>query len=178
MIIPEYVIVKNEDFRPMLKLKQTYEWDWDGLETCTDLVNMLIDCFDINKLAEEYMFVAAFSATSEFLGIFNVAHGSCKEVYVGRREVFIFLLLIGAVQFVLVHNHPSGSLEISDDDEELTNAFKELGEEIEIELSEHVIVSSKGYVFITANETHELEDLNYFDAIFDYINNKEDENAR
>ena len=32
------------------------------------------------------------------------------------REIFKLLILVGAAGFVLVHNHPSGSLEPSDED--------------------------------------------------------------
>ncbi|MCZ6694994.1 MAG: hypothetical protein O7A63_00500, partial [Acidobacteria bacterium] len=51
-----------------------------------------------------------------------------------------------ALAFILVHNHPSGSLEASRDDVEFTKAMARAGDLIGISLYDHLIVSRRGYV--------------------------------
>ncbi len=50
-----------------------------------------------------------------------------------------------AVSLVLCHNHPSGSLKPSRQDEELTNKIKEASKYFDIKVLDHIIVSEEGY---------------------------------
>jgi DNA repair protein RadC len=50
-----------------------------------------------------------------------------------------------ACQIIVAHNHPSGSLEPSKDDLEITQRLVKSGEILGIELLDHVIVSKNGY---------------------------------
>jgi DNA repair protein RadC len=44
-----------------------------------------------------------------------------------------------------VHNHPSGNLTASQSDIDLTRKLKEAGKFLEIQLLDHVIVTTEGY---------------------------------
>ena len=50
-----------------------------------------------------------------------------------------------AVNIVLCHNHPSGSLKPSRQDEELTQKIKEAAKFFDIRVMDHLIVSDEGY---------------------------------
>jgi DNA repair protein RadC len=50
-----------------------------------------------------------------------------------------------AVNIVLCHNHPSGSLKPSRADEELTQKIKEAARFFDITVLDHIIVSEDGY---------------------------------
>jgi DNA repair protein RadC len=50
-----------------------------------------------------------------------------------------------AVYVVLCHNHPSGSLKPSRQDEELTQKIKEAAKYFDIRVLDHLIVSEEGY---------------------------------
>lgn len=50
-----------------------------------------------------------------------------------------------AVNIVLCHNHPSGSLKPSRQDEELTHKIKEAARYFDIQVLDHIIVSDMGY---------------------------------
>jgi len=66
--------------------------------------------------------------------------------YVSVKELKNFLN-IGETHTcsIVVHNHPSGSLEPSKDDLEITQRLVKSGEILGIELLDHVIVSKNGY---------------------------------
>jgi DNA repair protein RadC len=71
--------------------------------------------------------------------------GSLNVTRTHPREILKLLILVGAAGFICVHNHPSGSLDPSDEDVEFTRAIKRAGELIGIELFDHLIVTDSGF---------------------------------
>lgn len=47
--------------------------------------------------------------------------------------------------FIAVHNHPSGNLEPSPADNELTRRLKDAGRIIDMPMLDHLIISERGY---------------------------------
>ena len=54
-------------------------------------------------------------------------------------------LKANACCLILTHNHPSGNLKPSNADEALTKKISEAGKLLDIQVLDHVIVTSKGY---------------------------------
>jgi DNA repair protein RadC len=50
-----------------------------------------------------------------------------------------------AISLILCHNHPSGNLKPSRQDQELTNKIKEASHYFDIKVLDHIIVSEEGY---------------------------------
>ena len=50
-----------------------------------------------------------------------------------------------ASSIVLVHNHPSGNLKPSDQDRILTSKLKNVGENLEVQVIDHVIFTDVAY---------------------------------
>ena len=61
---------------------------------------------------------------------------------------FIRAILVGAKDIILVHNHPSGDLTVSEEDIAITHRIKEAGELIRIKLLDHIIVGRGRFVSI------------------------------
>ncbi len=61
------------------------------------------------------------------------------------REVVKEALRHGAAAVILVHNHPSGHLEPSVADEQITERLRQALELVEVRVLDHVIVSTEGY---------------------------------
>ena len=61
------------------------------------------------------------------------------------REVFLAALKRGAVQIILLHNHPSGSPLPSRQDEEVTERIRLCGALLGIRLSDHIIIGDNRY---------------------------------
>ena len=59
-------------------------------------------------------------------------------------EVFGAALAVGAKSIIVAHNHPSGSLAASMQDEELTRELARLGESLGVALVDHLILGGKG----------------------------------
>ncbi|HRG92265.1 MAG TPA: JAB domain-containing protein, partial [Chitinophagaceae bacterium] len=50
-----------------------------------------------------------------------------------------------AVNLILCHNHPSGSLKPSRADEQLTTKIRDAAKLLDIQVLDHIIVSERGY---------------------------------
>ena len=47
---------------------------------------------------------------------------------------------------VLVHNHPTGNLKASEEDISLTKKVKAAGDNLDIKLLDHVIITNEGFI--------------------------------
>ena len=61
------------------------------------------------------------------------------------REILYPAIVHGALGFILAHNHPSGSVEPSDEDVAFSRSVHRAGEVMGIELYDHVIVGASGF---------------------------------
>ena len=79
-----------------------------------------------------------------------VFQGTLNQSLVHPREIFAKALEDRAAKIIVAHNHPSGNLEPSDDDMEITEKLKKAGKLMGIEVLEHIVVSKSGYQSIVA----------------------------
>jgi DNA repair protein RadC len=75
----------------------------------------------------------------------QVSMGNLDSSIVHPREVFKDAISSLAAAVIFVHNHPSGDLEPSAEDINLTKRLVEAGELLGIPVLDHIIVSDKGY---------------------------------
>lgn len=71
--------------------------------------------------------------------------GLVNRTLIAPREIFREAVKRNAVAVILVHNHPSGNLEPSPEDEQVTIRAKEAGEILGITVLDHVIVSGEKF---------------------------------
>jgi DNA repair protein RadC len=66
------------------------------------------------------------------------------------KLVFAAAIIANACSIIVAHNHPSGNLQPSQADLELTRKMKEAGQLLEIQVMDHVIVTTEGYFSFAA----------------------------
>jgi DNA repair protein RadC len=74
-----------------------------------------------------------------------ISEGGITGTIADPRIILKKALEEDAVNIILAHNHPSGSLKPSRADEELTNKIKEAARYFDIRVLDHIIVSDLGY---------------------------------
>jgi len=74
-----------------------------------------------------------------------VSEGGITGTVADPRIIIKKALAHDAVSIILCHNHPSGSVKPSRQDEELTNKIKEAAKFFDIKVMDHIIVSEEGY---------------------------------
>ncbi len=90
--------------------------------------------------------VLLLNARHELQGRETVSIGSLNASIVHPREVFQPAILHSAASIVLVHNHPSGDPEPSEEDLSITKRLVQVGELVGIGVLDHVIVAERGVV--------------------------------
>ncbi len=72
--------------------------------------------------------------------------GSLASAVVHPREVFKYAVKLSAASVILVHNHPSGDPNPSENDVKLTKVMVENGELMGIDVHDHIIIGHDAYV--------------------------------
>jgi DNA repair protein RadC len=94
---------------------------------------------------QEYFWVVGLNHKNVILFIELIAIGRTNRVGVHPPDVFRMAIYKLASRVVLVHNHPSGVLDISDTDKNLTDKLLKVGKIIEIDVIDHLIISEESY---------------------------------
>ncbi len=74
-----------------------------------------------------------------------ISEGGITGTVADPRIILKKALAHDAVNLILCHNHPSGSIKPSRQDEELTRKIKEAARYLDINVLDHIIVSEEGY---------------------------------
>jgi DNA repair protein RadC len=88
---------------------------------------------------KEYFYILCLDTRNRVSSKKQVSQGNLDSSIVHPREVF------KDASVIFVHNHPSGDLEPSSEDVNLTKRLVEAGELLGIPVLDHIIVSDRGY---------------------------------
>ena len=103
---------------------------------------------DIMEQEKEYFYTLGLDTKNQLKFIDVVSVGTLNYSIVHPREVFRRAIIVGCASVIITHNHPSGCIEPSEADRELTKRLVEAGKILGIEVLDHVICSSeKWYSF-------------------------------
>ena len=94
----------------------------------------------------EVFLTVNFSTANTINSIHIVSIGSLDRAIVHPREVFKAAILSNANSIALVHSHPSGSLNPSPEDIQITKKLVQCGEILNIKVIDHIIVSDDRHV--------------------------------
>ncbi len=97
-------------------------------------------------LDREHFVVLALDARNRPIGCNTVSVGTLSASLVHPREVFKFAILANAAAVILAHNHPSGDVDPSKDDLELTRRLVRAGEVMGIDVLDHLVMAGQDYL--------------------------------
>ncbi len=106
----------------------------------------------LTRAQRELFLVVLLNARHEVLRTETISVGSLNASIVHPREVFKPAILASAASIILVHNHPSGDPEPSDEDLGITKRLVEVGEMVGIAVLDHVVLASRGTVSMRSRE--------------------------
>jgi DNA repair protein RadC len=109
----------------------------------TEIANYLKVVFQDYRLE---IFAVVFLNRANKINHFEIiSQGGITGTVADPRIILKKALEMDAVNIILCHNHPSGSLKPSRADEELTAKIKEASSYFDIKVLDHIIVSEEGY---------------------------------
>lgn len=98
---------------------------------------------DRNK---EHFWTIGLDIKNRIVYIELISVGGTSKTVVDPMQVFRVGVLKGAVKMILVHNHPSGEITPSTMDKDITDRLLQVGNIIQIEVVDHLIISDKTYL--------------------------------
>ena len=146
MRIQKSNIILDDDFKPLIVKESAINYkELDNLDDSDKIVKVMNEVFEMDRKAEEYLYIIAMTYQYKPISFFEVSHGVHNSSLVGRREIMIRLLLSGACKFVLVHNHPSGEINPSSNDKDITEKLKKCAEFVGMNFVDSIIIGRDNY---------------------------------
>jgi len=152
--IEELCQVKGIGFATACKLKAAFKLGEKAQTTSTKYGQKIESPKDVFKLLKndlgdkkkEHFKILSLDSRNNLISIDDVSIGTINANLVHPREVFKTAIQHLAVSVILVHNHPSGDPEPSEDDLEITKRIAEASKIIGIEVIDHIIIVKNGFL--------------------------------
>lgn len=102
-------------------------------------------CADFRESKREHFVAFYLDTQGRVIERQIISIGTLDASLVHPREVFEPAVSLRAASVIVAHNHPSGNLEPSSEDETLTRRLEESGKILGIRLEQHVIITQTGF---------------------------------
>ena len=111
-----------------------------------DIYEIVKELFDVNALTIKEECIALFlNRSNRIIGSYKVSSGGITSTVVDIRIVLGIALKSLSCGVILAHTHPSGNLQPSKADIDLTHNLREAARLMDIRLLDHLIISNEGY---------------------------------
>ena len=140
--IPQY---KIQLVRESSALYETHRVD------CPDNAAAIITQY-LDHPDREHLVALLLDVKNNVIGINTVSIGSVTATVVHPREIFKPAILANATGIILAHNHPSGDVTPSKEDDKTTRKINEAGKLMDIPMLDHIIVSHDANYYYSYKE--------------------------
>ena len=126
---------------------------WHHIGCSQDAAEMLFETWDKNTISLQESFkIVLLNNSNKVKGIFEISKGGITGTLVDIRILFAVILKSLTVGIILTHNHPSGKLQASQCDREITSKIKKASQVFDIKLLDHIILAPNGSYYSFADE--------------------------
>ena len=99
----------------------------------------------IGELPHEEFWILFLNNSNKVIYKTQLSKGGITGTVVDIRLVFKMALEQNATSIILTHNHPSGKLQASDADIQITKKLKLAGQQLDIAILDHIIITENGF---------------------------------
>lgn len=116
------------------------------IQTSKSAYELLLSSWDKDKIEFVEQFkVILLNRSNRVLGISTISTGNVSGTIADPKLIFVTALKANACGIILAHNHPSGNTKPSKADELLTAKIKSGASFLDINVMDHIIVTTEGY---------------------------------
>ena len=113
---------------------------------------ILTNLFPENTMDYRETFIVLYlNRANQVLGYSVISQGGTSNTTVDIKMVIQTALLANASCIMLAHNHPSGNLHPSSDDNRITNRIIEAARLFDITVLDHIVITNESYYSFTDN---------------------------
>jgi len=102
----------------------------------------------IGNKKQEHFVVLTLDGARRLINCRTISIGTLMSTLVHPREVFSPAIEDRAASIIIAHNHPSGILDISDEDRDVTRRIRLAGELLGIRLDDHILIAGDSFVSV------------------------------
>lgn len=99
----------------------------------------------IGELPHEEFWILYLNNSNTILQQTQLSKGGITGTLVDVRLAFKTAIEVGATSIILAHNHPSGTLQPSAADKQITEKMKLAGQSLDIKVLDHLIITENAY---------------------------------
>ena len=128
------------------EVKVTYNRKHKGpsITSSRDAFDLVVDNWDDIDYCEAFL-VILMCRGNNVLGVCRISTGSVSGTVADPKKIFQTALGANASAIIIAHNHPSGNLKPSSNDNLVTRKCQEAGKFLDLPVLDHIIVSRDGY---------------------------------
>ncbi len=107
---------------------------------------ILREFIDLGRIDhKEFFWLILLNNSNYVIGMSEIGAGNTTGVCVNFKEIFQLAILANAMGIIVAHNHPSGNLNASTSDIQITQKLRESTKLLDITLLDHLIITSEGF---------------------------------
>ncbi|MBP7077526.1 MAG: JAB domain-containing protein [Bacteroidales bacterium] len=125
--------------------KKQISGDRKSITSSKDAYDILTDIWSKQIDTREEMIVLLLDRSNSVLGYHVLSMGGITGTVADLRLLFSVALNSLATSVIMSHNHPSGNLNPSKQDQDLTKKVQDAGKLMDIQLLDHVIITNSSY---------------------------------
>ena len=114
------------------------------IKTAEDVYHYFVD--ELHDKKKEYFYALYLDTKNQVIDEELVSVGILNASLIHPREVFVTALKAHCESIIIIHNHPSGDCEPSENDKDVTKLLVNAGEILGIKVLDHVIVGNNNYM--------------------------------
>lgn len=142
-------MVSSKEYKiPQVRLAYVsdYSVEQAKVRQSTDIVDFIRSTYPEGEIEyRECSKVVYLNRAKKVLGFQTISEGSTSGVLADMKMIFAGAILSNAHAIILCHNHPSGNVNPSLQDDAITRKAKGAGELLDIPVIDHVIVTRNDY---------------------------------
>ncbi len=126
------------------RINQSKYHDEIRINSPDNVVSLMMS--ELRYLKQEHLYAILLDVKSKMIGKILISKGGLSSSIVHPREVFKLAIKKSSASIILVHNHPSGEPNPSNEDIKITKRLYSVGEIIGIEILDHIIIGDGKYI--------------------------------
>ena len=117
-----------------------YDFESKHIHRPQDAADIINAVLDLEHEAQEVLAEIILDNKGKVAGVMEITRGSISASIAHCREIFRGAILHNAASIILVHCHPSGEIQPSNEDIDVTQRVKKAGQILDIPLLDHIII--------------------------------------
>lgn len=115
------------------------------ISTSKDGYEYILQFYSDDLEVYESSFILLLNRANKVIGYAKISQGGVAGTVIDIKIVMKYVVDTLASGFIIAHNHPSGSLFPSKQDDVMTNNLKSISKMLDCVLLDHLIITTEGY---------------------------------